>query len=71
MSSSLSTIVDNLPKGTYRIKCKYEHNNQNVRNVELNTKILSDLEYKNNLLLSKCFCSNRNYQKRFDENLKK
>ena len=47
MSSSLSTIVDNLPKGTYRIKCKYEHNNQNVRNVELNTKILSDLEYKN------------------------
>ena len=47
MSSSLSTIVDNLPKRTYRIKCKYEHNNQNVRNVELNTKILSDLEYKN------------------------
>ena len=37
MASSLSTVVDNLVEGIYKIKCKHGHD----KNVELNLKIVS------------------------------
>ena len=40
MGSSLSNLVDNRTEGIHNIKCKYEHHNENVKHVELNTKIL-------------------------------
>ena len=39
--SSLSNLVDNLAKGTHKVKCKYGHDDKNVKPVELNTKIAS------------------------------
>ena len=36
MASSLSNIIHNLAEGIHKIKCKYGHNNKNMRRVELN-----------------------------------
>ena len=38
MASSLSNPINNLSEGIHKIKCKYEHNDKNVKIVELNTK---------------------------------
>ena len=39
MASSLSNLVNNLTEGIHRIKCKYGHNDKNVRLLELNISI--------------------------------
>ena len=39
MASSLSNLVNNLSEGIHRIKCKYGHDDKNVRLVELNISI--------------------------------
>ena len=41
MTSSLSNLVDNLAEGFHKIKCKYGHDNKNVKHVKLNAKIVS------------------------------
>ena len=41
IASSLSNLVDNLAKGTHKVKCKYGHDDKNMKLVELNTKIAS------------------------------
>ena len=41
MASSLTDHLNNLAEGIHRIKCKYGHDNKNVKLVELNTKIAS------------------------------
>ena len=43
MTSSLSNVVDNLAERIHKIKCKYRHDNKNVKRVELNKKIKSAL----------------------------
>ena len=35
MTSSLSTLADNLAERIHKPKCKYGHDNKNVKNVEL------------------------------------
>ena len=67
-------IVDNLVEGVNKIKCKCGRDNKNCepsrvkhRNCECYLEYTS---VKNELIEYKCSC-NKNYQKRFDENLKK
>ena len=40
MASSLLNLVNNLSERIHKIKRKYEHDDKNVKVVELNTKIL-------------------------------
>ena len=39
MASSSSSLVNNLSQGNHRIKCKFEHDDKNVKHLELNTSI--------------------------------
>ena len=41
MECSLSNLVNNLPQGIQRIKCKYTHDDKNVRLVELNISVVT------------------------------
>ena len=41
MTSSLSNLANNIAAGIRTIKCKNEHDNKNVKRVELKTKIVS------------------------------
>ena len=72
MACSLSNLVNNLAEGFHKIKCKNEHDN-NAKRLELHTKIatafLNTPNDRDNLIEYKCVCSNKNYQKEFDENL--
>ena len=74
-TSSLSNLVDNLAKGVHKIKCNNEHDNKaretcgiKYKNCECcfeYTNVIEDsIEYKS-------LCCNINYQKKFDENIKK
>ena len=75
MISSLSNIVDNLDEGTYKIKCKYGHDNEKCITCGIKYKYCDCfLEYtnvKDDLREYIYFCCNKNYQKKFDGNLKK
>ena len=44
MVSSLPNLVNNVAEGINKIKCKYRHD-QNVKCVELNTKVVSGQYY--------------------------
>ena len=39
MASSLSNLVNNLPEEIHKDKCKYGHDEKNVKFAELHTKI--------------------------------
>ena len=39
MASSISNIVKNLSEGVHRVKCKFGHDDKNVKHVELNVSI--------------------------------
>ena len=41
MVSSLSNLVNNLSEGIHIIKCKYGHDNKNLRFAELNISIVT------------------------------
>ena len=41
MASSLSSLVNNLSEGIHKIKCKDEHDELDMKLVELNIKIAS------------------------------
>ena len=43
MASSLSNLANNLSKEIHKIKCKYGHNDKNVKLVEINTKTATTL----------------------------
>ena len=54
------------------MKWKYAHD-KNVNHVELNTKIECYFKYdtvKDDAIVYKCFCCNKNYKKKYDEDLK-
>ena len=75
MASSLSNLVDNLAEGIHKIKCKYGHDNEECGTCEIKYKdcdcCLKCTNVREDLILYKCLCCNRNYQKTFDEILKK
>ena len=39
MASSLSNLVNNLSEDIHKVKCKYGHDNKNLRFAELNISI--------------------------------
>ena len=43
MASSLSNLVNNISEGIHRIKCKFGHDDKNVKHVELNITIATVL----------------------------
>ena len=72
MASWLSNFVNNLADGFHNIKCEYRHDNKNYEMVKLNTNIMSAVlntqALKNILIVYKCVCCHKIYQKNFDEN---
>ena len=61
MTSSSSDLVNNLAERIHRIKCKYKHDNKNVKLIK----------FKDDLIEYKCLCCNKNYQRKFDESFEK
>ena len=59
MASYLLNTGNDLSKGIHRIKCKYCD------------CFLEYANFKDDLLQQKCLCFNKNYQQKFDKNLKK
>ena len=72
MGSSLSTIFDNLAERIHKIKCKYEHDNKKFEACGIKYKdcefCLEYINAKDNLILCKCLCCNKNYQKDVNAN---
>ena len=59
MTSSLSSLVDNISERIHKIKCR-----------NCNKCCLEYKNFKDDLIEFKCLCCNKNYQKTFDENFK-
>ena len=73
MEIPLSNLANNLAKEIHEIKCKYGHYDKNVKLSKLNKKIAIEIEYtnfKDIFIEYKFLCCYKNYQKKFDENLK-
>ena len=74
MASSLSNLVNNLPEGINRIKCKYGYDDRKCETCGIKYKYCDCfVEYSNlkdDLIEYKCLCCNKNYQHKFDEKLK-
>ena len=74
MTSSLSSLFNNLAEGILKVECKYRPNGKNFETCGIKYKYCNRfLECTNligDLLEHKCLCCNKNYRK-FDENLKR
>ena len=74
MESSLSNLVNNLSEGIHRIKCKYGHDDKKWETCGIKYKycdcFLEYTNFKDDLIIMKCFCSNKNYQQTFGKTLK-
>ena len=75
MANSFSNLVNNLPAGIHKIKCKYRHDDKKCEACGIKYKDCECcLEYKNikdGLILYKCLYCNKYYTKDFHENLTK
>ena len=75
MTSSLSSLVNNLSEGVHRIKCKFGHDDKKCETCGIKYKycdcFLGYTNFKDNLIESKCLCCNKNYENKFDGKLKK
>ena len=75
MASSLSYLVNNFEEGVHKIKCKYGHDDKKIRNGGITCKhyecCVQYTDFKDDLIVYKCVCCNKIYQKRFDQNFKK
>ena len=75
MASSLSNLADHLTEGIHKTKCQQGHNNKKCETCGIKYKdcecCLAYTNVKDDLIEYKCFCCNKNYHKKFDENLKK
>lgn len=76
MTSSISNLIYNHVAEIHKIKRKHEHDYKKCETCEKTDKdwIHKSLEYisvKYDLTEYRCFCCNKNYQKRFDEIWKK
>ena len=73
--SSLSNLVDNIAQEIHKVKCKYGHDNKKCEKFGVKYKdsecYLEYTKAKDDLLIYKCSCCNRSYQKKFDEDLRK
>ena len=75
MASLFSNLVDNLAEESHKIKCKHRRDNKKCKPCGSKYKDCECyLEYanvKDFLIEYKCLYCSKNYQKKFDENLKK
>ena len=71
----MSNLFDDLAEGIHKDKSKYKHDHEKCETCLIRYKdCKSCLEYtsvKDDLIRYKCLCCNKNYQKRFNENLKR
>ena len=74
MASSISNFVNNLSEGIIIIKCKFGHGDKRCETYGTKYKycdcFLEYTNFKDDLIEYKCLCCNKNYQRKFDENLK-
>ena len=74
MASSLSNLVNNISEGIHRIKRKYGHDDNKCETCRIKYKycdcFLEYTNFKDNLIECKRLCCNKNYQHKFDEQLK-
>ena len=75
MASLLSNLDNNVAEGIHKLKCKYGHYNKKCETYGIKYKdcecCLKYTNLKNNVIEYKWLCCNKNYQKTFDENLRK
>ena len=75
MASSLSNLVYKLAERIHTIKCKYEQDDKNFETYGIKYRhsncFLEYTSFKKDLIEKKCFFCNKDYQNKFDENLKK
>ena len=75
MANSLSNLVNNLAEGIHEIQCKYRHDDKKCETCGIKYKdcdyLLEYTSFKDDLIEYKCSCCNKNYQKKFNKNLKK
>ena len=69
MVSSLSNLVNNISEGIHKIKCKYRHDDKNVKLSELNINIgtaffffFEFTNFRNDVIEYKCLCCIKNYK---------
>ena len=74
MTSTLSNLVNNLSEWIHRVKCKYGHDDKQCEICGIKYKycncFLEYTDFKDDSIEYKCLCCNKNYQQKFDENLK-
>ena len=74
MVSSLSNLVNNLPEGIHRIKCKFGLDNKKYETCGIKYKhcdcFLEYKIFKDDLIEYKYLSCNKSYQRKFDEKLK-
>ena len=75
MTSSLLNLVNNLFEGLDRIKCTLGHDNKKCEKCGSKYKYCNCyfeyVKFKENLIEYKCLSCNKNYQQKFNKNLKK
>ena len=75
MESSLSNLVSNLAERIHKIKCKYMHYDKKCENYGIKYKdcdcFLKYTIFRDHLIEYKCLFCNKNYERKFDEILKK
>ena len=74
MVSSLSNIANNLSEGIHRIKCEFGRYEKKCGTRGIKYKhclcSLESINFKDDLVEYKCLCCNKNYQRKFEEELK-
>ena len=75
MESSLSNLVNNLAERIHKIKCKYRHYDKKCENCGIKYKdcdcFLKYTTFRDHLIEYECLFCNKNYERKFDEILKK
>ena len=75
IANLLSNFANNLAEGIHKIKCKYGHDVKKREICGIRYKkfecFLEYTKFKDNLIKWECLYCNKNYQRKFDENLKK
>ena len=72
MASLLSNLFNKLSEGIHKIKRKYGYDNKKFEACRIKYKycFFEYINFKDDLIEYKCLCCNKNYQQKFDENLK-
>ena len=74
MQSLLSNLVNNLCEEIHRTKSKFGHDDKKCETCEIRYKycdcFFEYTNFKDDLMEYKYLCWNKNYQQKFDENLK-